>query len=147
MNLDSLLRTLESGAFVTHDEMSEIALVLRELHKDANRYNWMVKYTSQLLMLNEQQVHNQVDVAMGVTEEYSLSEEDSEAIRNARENRQRLEIGLADFLLEEAPRDELFALAHEKMVDDYSKLSANELLTLVEHFAPDLLDLLDENHG
>lgn len=88
-NLDQLLRVLDEGAFVTSEEMAEIAKEVRtlqgefEFHKkmlrrtvkitpdvlrDAERYRWLTKYTCQLLMTTEQQANEQIDKAMGRAE-------------------------------------------------------------------------------
>ena len=63
-NLESLLRTLELGDNLTHAEMSTVARMLRSYKADAERYRWLNKYTSQLFMVTDKQLSEQVDKAM-----------------------------------------------------------------------------------
>jgi len=63
-NLESLLRTLELGDNLTHEEMSAVARMLRSYKADAERYRWLNKYTSQLFMVTDKQLSEQVDKAM-----------------------------------------------------------------------------------
>ena len=63
-NLESLLRTLELGDNLTHEEMSTVARMLRSYKADAERYRWLNKYTSQLFMVTDKQLSEQVDKAM-----------------------------------------------------------------------------------
>ena len=63
-NFKSLVRTLELGDNLTHEEMSVIARMLVGYKADAERYRWLNKYTSQLLMVTEKQLNEQVDRAM-----------------------------------------------------------------------------------
>jgi hypothetical protein len=63
-NLESLLRTLELGDMMTHEEMSTVARMLRGYKADAERYRWLNKYTSQLFMVTDKQMNEQVDRAM-----------------------------------------------------------------------------------
>ena len=63
-NLESLLRTLEIGDMITHEEMSTVARMLRSYKADAERYRWLNKYTSQLFMVTDKQMDEQVDRAM-----------------------------------------------------------------------------------
>ena len=63
-NLESLLRTLELGDNLTHEEMSTVARMLRSYKADAERYRWLNKYTSQLFMVTNKQMDEQVDKAM-----------------------------------------------------------------------------------
>ena len=63
-NLESLLRTLELGDNLTHEEMSTVARILRSYKADAERYRWLNKYTSQLFMVTDKQLNEQVDKAM-----------------------------------------------------------------------------------
>jgi len=67
-NTDTLLKILDEGAFVTHEEMAEIAREMRALQQDAERYRWLTKYTSKLFMATEQGLDAQMDKAMGRTE-------------------------------------------------------------------------------
>ena len=63
-NLESLLRTLELGDNLTHEEMIAVARMLRSYKEDAERYRWLTKYTSQLFMVTDRQLNEQVDKAM-----------------------------------------------------------------------------------
>lgn len=63
-NIDRLLNILDIGPFITSEEMSELAKEVRTLRKDAERYRWLNKYTCQLFMVTEQQMHDQIDAAM-----------------------------------------------------------------------------------
>ena len=63
-NLESLLRTLELGDNLTHEEMNTVARMLRSYKADAERYRWLNKYTSQLFMVTDKQLSEQVDKAM-----------------------------------------------------------------------------------
>ncbi len=65
MNLDQLLKILDEGAFVTHEEMAAIAKEVRALQRDAERYKWLNKYTAHLFMVTEKGLDEQMDVAMG----------------------------------------------------------------------------------
>ena len=65
MNLDQLLKILDEGAFVTHEEMAAIAKEVRALQRDAERYKWLNKYTAHLFMVTEVGLDAQMDVAMG----------------------------------------------------------------------------------
>jgi hypothetical protein len=64
-NLDQLLKILDEGAFVTHEEMAAIAKEIRVLQRDAERYRWLTLYTSKLFMATEQGLDEQMDKAMG----------------------------------------------------------------------------------
>ncbi len=63
-NLDKLLKILDEGAFVTHEEMAELAREVRALQRDAERYRWLNKYTSHLFMVTEKGLDAQMDRAM-----------------------------------------------------------------------------------
>jgi len=52
-------------AFVTHQELDDAERYIKQLELDATRYRWLKKYTSQLLMVTEQQTDEQIDTAMG----------------------------------------------------------------------------------
>jgi hypothetical protein len=65
MNIYQLLKILDEGAFVTHEEMSAIAKEVRALQRDAERYRWLNKYTAHLFMVTEKGLDAQMDVAMG----------------------------------------------------------------------------------
>jgi sulfur transfer protein SufE len=64
-NLDKLLKILDEGAFVTHEEMAEIAREMRALQQDAERYRWLTKYTAHLFMCTEKGLDEQMNRAMG----------------------------------------------------------------------------------
>jgi hypothetical protein len=64
-NLDKLLKILDEGAFITHEEMAELAREVRALQRDAERYRWLNKYTSHLFMVTEKGLDAQMDRAMG----------------------------------------------------------------------------------
>ncbi len=59
-----LLRVLDNGYLLTHEEMSEIADIIRSLKIDADRYRWLNQATHQLFMVTEKQLNEQVDRAM-----------------------------------------------------------------------------------
>ncbi len=63
-NFNALLRTLELGDMLTHEEMAVIARMLRGYKADAERYRWLNKYTAQLFMVTDKQLDEQVDKAM-----------------------------------------------------------------------------------
>ena len=63
-NLESLLRTLELGDNLTHEEMSTVARILRSYKADAERYRWLNKHTAHLFMVTDKQLNEQVDKAM-----------------------------------------------------------------------------------
>jgi hypothetical protein len=65
MNIDQLLKILDEGAFVTHEEMAAIAKEVRALQRDAERYRWLNKYTAHLFMVTEKGLDVQMDKAMG----------------------------------------------------------------------------------
>jgi sulfur transfer protein SufE len=64
-NIDTLLKILDEGAFVTSEEMAEIAREVRALRRDAERYRWLIKYTSHLFMCTEKSFDEQMTIAMG----------------------------------------------------------------------------------
>lgn len=59
-----LLRVLDNGYLMTHQEMAEVAEILRALKEDADRYRWLNKYTAQLFMVTEAQMNYEVDRAI-----------------------------------------------------------------------------------
>jgi hypothetical protein len=59
-----ILDTLRK-AFITHQEVDEVEQYIKDLEIDAARYRWLNKYTSQLLMVTEKQMNEQIDNAMG----------------------------------------------------------------------------------
>jgi hypothetical protein len=52
-------------SWLTHEEIDELDEYIKQLEIDANRYKWLNKYTSQLLMVTEEQTDQQIDIAMG----------------------------------------------------------------------------------
>lgn len=65
MTTDELLKILDEGAFVTHEEMAKIAKHVRALQQDAERYRWLNKYTAHLFMCTEKGLDEQMNRAMG----------------------------------------------------------------------------------
>jgi hypothetical protein len=64
-NLDTLLNILDEGAFVTSEEMADIARQVRALRQDAERYQWLTKYTAHLFMCTPEGLDEQMNRAMG----------------------------------------------------------------------------------
>lgn len=56
---DDILKKLAIS--LSDDEMFEI---VNKMVEDAERYRWLCKYTSQLFMVTEQQMNDQIDRAM-----------------------------------------------------------------------------------
>ncbi len=59
-----LMRVLDNGYFMTHEEMKQVADIVRALKQDADRYRWLNQVTHQMFMVTEQQLTEQVDRAM-----------------------------------------------------------------------------------
>ena len=59
-----LLKVLENGYFMTHEEMAQVAEIIKELKVDADRYRWLNQATHQLFMVTEHSLNAQVDRAM-----------------------------------------------------------------------------------
>ncbi len=59
-----LLRVLENGYLMTHEEMAQVAEIIKELKVDADRYRWLNQATHQLFMVTEHSLNAQVDRAM-----------------------------------------------------------------------------------
>ena len=59
-----LLRVLDNGYLMTHQEMAQVADIIRALKEDAYRYRWLNQATHQLFMVTEKQLNEQVDRAM-----------------------------------------------------------------------------------
>lgn len=59
-----LLRVLDNGYLLTHQEMKQIAEIVRALKEDADRYRWLNQATHQLFMVTDKQLNEQVDRAM-----------------------------------------------------------------------------------
>ena len=54
-------------SWLTHQEIDELEQYVKQLEIDANRYRWLNKYTSQLFMVTEKQMNEQIDKTMGKT--------------------------------------------------------------------------------
>lgn len=63
--MDKLLEILDEGAFITSEEMAELAKEVRALRQDAERYRWLSKYTAHLFMVTPEGLDKQMDHAMG----------------------------------------------------------------------------------
>ena len=84
--MEHLLKILDEGAFITCEEMAELAKQVRALQgeisfykkvlsnkieitpdvvRDAERYRWLTLYTSKLFMASEKGLNEQMDKAMG----------------------------------------------------------------------------------
>ena len=63
-SIDHLIKILNEGAFVTSEEMAELAKEVRALQRDAERYRWLNKYTAHLFMVTEKGLDEQMDRAM-----------------------------------------------------------------------------------
>jgi hypothetical protein len=59
-----LLRVLDNGYMMTHQEMKQVADIVRALKEDADRYRWLNQATHQLFMVTDKQLNEQVDRAM-----------------------------------------------------------------------------------
>jgi hypothetical protein len=59
-----LMRVLENGYLMTHQEMAQVAEIVKALKVDADRYRWLNQATHQLFMLSERDLNEQVDRAM-----------------------------------------------------------------------------------
>ena len=59
-----LLRVLDNGYLLTHQEMTQVADIIRALKVDADRYRWINRATHQLFMVSERDLNEQVDRAM-----------------------------------------------------------------------------------
>jgi hypothetical protein len=59
-----LLRVLDNGYLMTHQEMKQVADIIRALKEDADRYRWLNQATHQLFMVTEHKLNEQVDRAM-----------------------------------------------------------------------------------
>ena len=65
MSVDKLLKILDEGAFITSEEMAELAKEVRAIQQDAERYEWLRKYTAHLFMVTPEGLDVQMDHAMG----------------------------------------------------------------------------------
>ena len=59
-----LIRVLDNGYIMTHQEMAQVADIVRALKVDADRYRWLNQATHQLFMVSDRQLNEQVDRAM-----------------------------------------------------------------------------------
>ena len=64
-SVDYLLKILDEGAFITSEEMADIAKQVRALRQDAERYQWLTKYTAHLFMCTPEGLDEQMNRAMG----------------------------------------------------------------------------------
>ena len=67
-NIEQLLKVLDKGAFITSEEMAELAREVRALQRDAERYKWLSKYTAHLFMCTPEGLDEQMNRAMGKRE-------------------------------------------------------------------------------
>ena len=63
-NISKVLNLIDNGTMAEGEKASDLIREIKEMHKDALRYRWLNKYTSQLFMVTEQQMNNQIDAAM-----------------------------------------------------------------------------------
>ena len=59
-----LMRTLENGYFMTHEEMAQVAEIIKVLKADADRYRWLNRCTAQMFMVTDKQMDDEIDKAM-----------------------------------------------------------------------------------
>lgn len=59
-----LLRVLENGYLMTHEEMKQVAEIIKVLKVDADRYRWLNRSTAQLFMVTDKEMDEQIDRAM-----------------------------------------------------------------------------------
>ena len=59
-----LIRTLENGYLMTHEEMAQVARIVKSLKADADRYRWLNRCTAQLFMVTNDQMDKEIDRAM-----------------------------------------------------------------------------------
>jgi hypothetical protein len=63
-NINKILNLIEGGSLAEGEKASDLVREILELQKDALRYRWLNKYTCQLFMVTDQQMHDQIDAAM-----------------------------------------------------------------------------------
>ena len=63
-NISKVLNLIDNGTMAEGEKASDLIREIKEMHKDAMRYRWLNKYTCQLFMVTEQQMHDQIDAAM-----------------------------------------------------------------------------------
>ena len=59
-----LIRILENGYLMTHEEMTQVAEIVKSLKVDADRYRWLNRCTAQMFMVTDKQMDDEVDKAM-----------------------------------------------------------------------------------
>lgn len=59
-----LIRVLENGYLMTHEEMAQVAEIIKALKADADRYRWLNRCTAQLFMVTDKQMDDEIDRAM-----------------------------------------------------------------------------------
>ena len=59
-----LIRVLENGYLMTHEEMAQVAEIVKALKVDADRYRWLNRCTAQMFMVTDKQMDDEVDKAM-----------------------------------------------------------------------------------
>lgn len=64
MSTEQLLKTLEKGGVLVHDEVDELRQEIQSLQRDADRYRWLTKYTAHLFMVTPEGLDAQMDKAM-----------------------------------------------------------------------------------
>jgi hypothetical protein len=64
-----LIRVLENGWLITHDEMVQVAEIVKCLKADADRYRWLNRCTAQMFMVTNQQMDDEIDKAMNGRQE------------------------------------------------------------------------------
>ena len=64
MSTEQLLKTLEKGGTLVHDEVEELRQEIQSLQRDAERYRWLSKYTAHLFMVTPEGLDVQMDKAM-----------------------------------------------------------------------------------
>jgi 1,2-phenylacetyl-CoA epoxidase catalytic subunit len=63
-NINRVLNLIEGGLLAQGEKASDLVREIKQMEKDAMRYRWLNKYTCQLFMVTEQQMHDQIDAAM-----------------------------------------------------------------------------------
>jgi 1,2-phenylacetyl-CoA epoxidase catalytic subunit len=63
-NINRVLNLIEGGLLAQGEKASDLVREIKQMEKDAMRYRWLNKYTCQLFMVTEQQMHDQLDAAM-----------------------------------------------------------------------------------
>jgi hypothetical protein len=63
-SISKVLNLIDNGTMAEGEKASDLIREIKEMHKDALRYRWLNKYTCQLFMVTEQQMHDQIDAAI-----------------------------------------------------------------------------------